>query len=182
MAPTAGFFSISRSFGIVVAAGLLALDTGSALAQTARGCSLEPAVSARRQTLSCEPGLSITIEGGARYQFADHNGDGNVDSVRLNSKAVLVDVDGSKRRGGFEVVTPQAIAAVRGTRWAVDTISGKTSVLVLRGRVAVNKRSTGAGVTLGRNQGVDVDSGRSPLRVTRWGQPRIDALMDRLGQ
>jgi hypothetical protein len=175
MTQTTGFL------GAAVVAVLCVVGADSAFAQ-ATSCSLRPAVSAQRQTLNCEPGLSITIERGARYQLADRNRDGQVDAVVLNSKAALVDVDNSRIQSGFEVVTPQAIAAVRGTRWAVDAERGKTSVLVLRGRVAVNKVSTGEGVTLGRGQGVDVDRGRSPLRVTSWGQPRINALMARLGQ
>jgi ferric-dicitrate binding protein FerR (iron transport regulator) len=175
MTQTTGFL------GAAVVAVLCAVGADSAFAQ-ATGCSLRPAVSAQRQTLNCEPGLSITIERGARYRLADRNRDGQVDAVMLNSKAALVDVDNSRIQSGFEVVTPQAIAAVRGTRWAVDAQRGKTSVLVLRGRVAVNKVSTGEGVTLGRGQGVDVDRSRNPLRVTRWGQPRINALMARLGQ
>jgi len=175
MIQTTGFL------GAAAVAVLCVAGADSAFAQ-ATGCSLRPAVSAQRQTLNCEPGLSITIERGARYQLADRNRDGRVDAVVLNSKAALVDVDNSRIQRGFEVVTPQAIAAVRGTRWAVDAQRGKTSVLVLRGRVAVNKISTGEGVTLGRGQGVDVDRSRSPLRVTRWGQPRINALMARLGQ
>jgi ferric-dicitrate binding protein FerR (iron transport regulator) len=173
----------SDIFGVALAAGVLCvISAGSASAQAATNCSLRPAVSAERQILNCEPGLSITIERGARYRLADRNRDGQVDAIVLNSKAALIDVDSSHIQGGFEVVTPQAIAAVRGTRWAVDAQRGKTSVLVLRGRVAVNKVSTGQGVTLGRGQGVDVDRGRSPLHVTPWGQPRINALMARLGQ
>ncbi|WFU03485.1 FecR domain-containing protein [Rhizobium sp. CB3171] len=171
----------NRFLGAAGIAVLCVVGTGSASAQTT-GCSLRAAVSAERQTLNCEPGLSITIERGASYRLADRNRDGQVDAVVLNSKAALVDVDNSRIKGGFEVVTPQAIAAVRGTRWAVDAGRGKTSVLVLRGRVAVNKVSTGQGVTLGRGQGVDVDRSRGPLRVTNWKQPRISALMGRLGQ
>ncbi|MDL2407339.1 FecR domain-containing protein [Rhizobium calliandrae] len=167
--------------GAAVVVVLCAVEANSALAQTT-GCSLRPAVSAQRQTLNCEPGLIITIERGASYQLSDRNRDGRVDAIVLNSRAALVDVDSARIRGGFEVVTPQAIAAVRGTRWAVDAQRGKTSVLVLRGRVAVNKISTGEGVTLRQGQGVDVDRGRSPLRVTSWGQARINALMGRLGQ
>ncbi|MFT4185102.1 MAG: FecR domain-containing protein [Rhizobium sp.] len=173
---------MSGIFGLVLTAGILSgAAVDPALAQ-ATNCSRQPAVSDRRQTLDCEPGLSITVERGAHYRLADRNGDGQVDAIVLNSKAALVDVDSGRIRGGFEVVTPQAIAAVRGTRWAVDAERGKTSVLVLRGRVAVNKVSTGEGVTLGRGQGVDVDRGRSPLRVTQWGQARVNALMARLGQ
>ncbi|MDE1996345.1 MAG: FecR domain-containing protein [Rhizobiaceae bacterium] len=168
-------------FGFALLAIFCASSAGSALAQST-GCSLRPAVSAQRQTLNCEPGLSITIERGASYQLADRNRDGHVDSVKLNSKAVLVDVDSNRVKDGFEVVTPQAIAAVRGTRWAVDAQRNKTDVLVLRGRVGVNRVNARTGVTLGAGEGVDVDNGRGPLRVNRWQQPRITALMARLGQ
>jgi hypothetical protein len=38
-------------------------------------------------------------------------------------------------------------------------------------------------VQLGPGEGVDVDRGSTePLTVKRWGQPRVDALMARLGQ
>ena len=155
---------------------------GTASAQTAATCPSQPTVAAERQTLNCEAGLSITVERGAHYQLEDRNGDGHVDAIKLDGKATLIDVDSSRLQGGFEVVTPQAIAAVRGTRWAVDVRGGRTSVLVLRGRVAVNKVSTGQGVTLGQWQGVDADRGRAPLHVTKWKQSRINALLARLGQ
>lgn len=174
---------ISNFPSVVLATSLLCIaGAGTASAQATGTCSLRPAVSTERQTLNCQPGLSITVERGARYRLADRNHDGQVDAIVLSGKAALVDVDSSRVKGGFEVVTPQAIAAVRGTRWAVDVQPRKTSVLVLRGRVAVNKVSTGQGVTLGRGQGVDVDPGRSPLRVIPWAQRRIDSLMTRLGQ
>ena len=173
----------SDILGVALAAGVLfIIGADQVYAQATANCSPRPAVSAERQTLKCEPGLSITVERGAHYRLADRNHDGRVDAIVLNNKAVLIDVDSTHVQGGFEVVTPQAIAAVRGTRWAVDAQRGKTSVLVLRGRVAVNKVSTGEGVTLGQGQGVDADRSRSPLHVTAWGQPRINALMARLGQ
>lgn len=173
----------SDILGVVLAAGIVSVvNFESASAQVAAKCSLRPAISTERQTLSCEPGLSITVERGAHYRLADRNHDGQVDAIVLSGKAALVDVDSNRFKGGFEVVTPQAIAAVRGTRWAVDVQPRKTSVLVLRGRVAVNKVSTGEGVALGQGQGVDVDPGRSPLRIVPWAQRRIDALMTRLGQ
>jgi len=45
---------------------------------------------------------------------------GEADSVNLKSKAVLIDVGKPRDKGSFQVTTPQAIAAVRGTKWAVD--------------------------------------------------------------
>ena len=130
--------------GLGLTAGILfVIGAGTAFAQIVSNCPLQPTVSTERRTLNCQPGLSITVERGAHFHLADRNRDGRVDAIVLDSKAALVDVDSSRVQGGFEVVTPQAIAAVRGTRWAVDVQRGKTSVLVLRGRVAVNKVSTG---------------------------------------
>lgn len=169
--------------GLALAAGSLCIiSVGTASAQAVANCPLQPAVSATRQTLNCEAGLSVIVERGAHYRFADRNHDGRADALILDSKAALVDVDRNRIKGGFEVVTPQAIAAVRGTRWAVDAQRGKTSVLVLRGRVDVSKISTGQGVTLGRGQGVDVDRTRTSLRVNAWAQSRINALIARLAQ
>jgi len=145
------------------------------------GCSSEH-LSNAAQTLRCRGGVTIVAEDGAMFTLQSHNRSGNVDSVDLQSKALLVDAP--KQRGGnrFEVTTPQAIAAVRGTKWAVDAQETRTSVLVLRGQVAV-RRPAGAGqVVLGPGQGVDVDPGTGPLIVKRWPQPRVTALLARLGQ
>jgi len=71
---------------------------------------------------------------------------------------------------------------VRGTKWAVDVGQGKTSVFVVRGRVAVRRPAAGGGVLLGPGEGVDVDRGTGPLTVRRWPAERVSALLARLGQ
>jgi hypothetical protein len=88
-----------------------------------------------------------------------------------------------KKQGGnrFQVTTPQAIAAVRGTKWAVDAAGGKTSVFVVNGRVAIGRRTGSHSVTLGAGEGVDVEA-MGPLTVKRWPAARVSALMARLGQ
>jgi ferric-dicitrate binding protein FerR (iron transport regulator) len=167
-------------FGVVLAAFLFVVDFQGVQAQSQ--CSLQQVGGTSRQILHCGNGITITAEAGARYQLIDRNRDGKVDKVSLNDKAILLDVDSAKVSGGFQVVTPQAIAAVRGTRWAVDVQGGKTSVLVLRGRVGVSRPNTSASVLLGQGQGVDVDGGTSPLVVKTWPKARVSALMTRLGQ
>jgi ferric-dicitrate binding protein FerR (iron transport regulator) len=122
-------------FGVTLAALLFIIGSHGAQAQSQ--CSLQQVGGTSRQILHCGDGIIITAEAGARYQLIDRNRDGKVDKVSLSDKAILLDVDSAKVSGGFQVVTPQAIAAVRGTRWAVDVQGGKTSVLVLRGRVGV---------------------------------------------
>jgi hypothetical protein len=148
-------------------------------AQQATGCSSEQGKNAT-QTLRCRDGLIIVAEDGARFTLQSHRG--NVDGVNLQSKAMLIDAPRQKGKSRFQVITPQAIAAVRGTKWAVDAQASRTSVLVLNGQVAVRRPSGGAQVVLGPGEGVDVEPGAGALEVKRWGQPRVDALLARLGQ
>jgi hypothetical protein len=144
-----------------------------------KGCSSENSIAA--QTLHCAGGVTIIAENGARYTLQDRSGQGRVDAVELTGGAVLVEVP--KKPGGnrFQVITPQAIAAVRGTKWAVDAAENKTSVFVVNGQVAVGRRAGGQSVTLGAGEGVDVED-TGPLTVKRWPSPRVSALMARLGQ
>ena len=92
-------------------------------------------------------------------------------------------IDVPKKAGGkaFQVNTPQAIAAVRGTKWAVDVNGDKSSVFIVHGRVGVTRRARGRGVTLRAGDGVDVEAG-TPLQVKRWAPARASALLARLGQ
>ena len=158
----------------------LGVDVASAQPAT-MGCSSEHLPNGT-QTLHCGGGVTIVAENGASFTLRSHTRNGVVDSVDLQSGALLVDTPKQHGKNRFEVTTPQAIAAVRGTKWAVDSKDARASVLVLRGQVAV-RRPAGAGqVVLGPGQGVDVDPGTDPLVVKRWPQPRVDALLARLGQ
>ncbi len=150
------------------------------VAAQAGGCASVPSSNASL-TLRCDNGITIVVENGAKFELKDRNRDGHVDSAELSSKALLVEVP--KKPGGnrFEVVTPQAIAAVRGTRWAVDAAEGKTSVLVVDGRVSVARPAGGRRVVLGAGEGVDVQA-KGPLTVKRWAPARVAALLARLGQ
>jgi ferric-dicitrate binding protein FerR (iron transport regulator) len=144
------------------------------------GCSSENSLGTA-QTLHCEGGVTIVAEIGARYTLLDRSGKGRVDGVELNGGALLVEVP--KKSGGnqFQVITPQAIAAVRGTKWTVDAADNKTSVFVVNGRVAVGRRKGSHSVTLGSGEGVDVED-MGPLTIKRWPAARVSALMARLGQ
>lgn len=171
---------LARSFGIL-AIGLVVLGgrAGDLAAQSVQsGCVFE-ASSDGRQILRCQRSVTITLERGARFSLADRDGDGNADALLLRNKAALVDSPAGSR---FQVVTPQAIAAVRGTRWAVDAGSGKTAVFVERGRVGVQRTASSSGVVLRSGEGVDVEGSGGALAVRTWGAARVAALMARLGQ
>jgi hypothetical protein len=160
----------------------LGLDVASAQPATNMGCASTQGANST-QTLRCRRDLIIVAEDGAKFTLQSHDKSGDVDGIDLQSKAVLVDAPKRKAKHRFQVITPQAIAAVRGTKWAVDTQGTRTSVLVLRGQVAVRRPSGAGQVLLGPGEGVDVDRGSTePLTVKRWAQPRVDALLARLGQ
>ena len=159
----------------------LFLAVDAAVSQPATmGCSSDNPANAP-QTLRCEGGVTIVAEDGARFTLQDRDGNGRVDSVELSSKALLLEVP--KKPGGnrFQVMTPQAIAAVRGTKWAVDGTEGKTSVFVVNGKVSVARRTRTERVVLGPGEGVDVEA-TGALIVKRWPPARVAALMARLAQ
>jgi hypothetical protein len=143
------------------------------------GCASENS-SGMTQTLHCEAGITIVAENGARYSLQSGR-TGHIDTVELGGKALLIEVLPKSGGNKFQVVTPQAIAAVRGTKWAVDVAGDKTSVFVVNGRVGVGRRTGSHSVTLRPGEGVDVEPG-APLTVKRWASARVSALMARLGQ
>ncbi|MEP7455735.1 FecR domain-containing protein [Phyllobacterium sp. SB3] len=176
MVSTARLILGVAAFGWACASGIT-----SAPAQSSRpSCVLIQIGGTSRQVLKCGDGLTITPERGAKYTLLDRNRDGKVDAARLQSKAILLDAP--KLPSGFEVITPQAIAAVRGTKWAVDTSAGTTAVFVIRGAVEVSRPQAGKGVVLRPGEGVDVDNGSGSLVVKRWPAARASALLARLGQ
>lgn len=146
------------------------------------GCTIEPIGGTSRHRIICRDGLSVIVEKGARYTLLSRSGGKNVDAVRLEGKALLLDFSGRGGSAGVEVVTPQAIAAVRGTKWVVDVAKGSTSVFVIAGRVEVRRSNETSKVSLQPGEGVDVDEGSGPLTIKRWPTSRVNALLSRLGQ
>ena len=166
--------------GVIAFAGVL-LFASPAAAQPAKSNCTSASTAQGTQTLHCETAITIVAESGAKFELRDRNRDGHVDSVELSSKALLLEVPKKPGRTRFNVMTPQAIAAVRGTKWAVDAESGKTSVFVVDGRVSVARKAGRGSVVLGPGEGVDVETS-GDLVVKRWGAARVAALMARLGQ
>lgn len=148
----------------------------------AGGCQAQALADPPRTLLTCPNGVKIVAEDGTTFSLEDRSPAAGPEAIRLDGQAVLVEVPPGAVEGGFEVVTPQAIAAVRGTKWAVDVAAGKTSVFVVDGRVAVRREPAAAAVTLGPGEGVDVEAGPEPLAVRRWGAARAAALLARFGE
>ena len=172
--------SIVRCLGVLF---LYAISVVTAAAQAPAASCVAANTANSTQTLRCEGGITVIAESGARFSLNDTNHDGRVDQAELSGKALLLEVPKQPRGKTFQVNTPQAIAAVRGTRWAVDVAENKTSVFVANGRVAVGRRASDGRqrVMLGPGEGVDVEP-TGPLTVKRWAPARVAALMARLGQ
>jgi ferric-dicitrate binding protein FerR (iron transport regulator) len=163
---------------LALAAGL---PTGAALAQAGpRGCALQPRADPPGQVLVCADGLSIAFEAGTEARLVDGNRDGRPERAELLGKALLVETPPGRTRP-FQILTPHAIASVRGTVWAVDVADERSSVFVARGAVAVRRPGRPA-VTLRAGDGVDVTAADAPLEVRRWPPERAAALLARFGR
>ncbi|MEH2533120.1 ferric-dicitrate binding protein FerR (iron transport regulator) [Bradyrhizobium sp. AZCC 1588] len=166
--------------GSIAFAGML-LFAGPAAAQPAKSGCTSASTAQGTQTLRCQNAITIVAESGAKFELRDRNRDGQVDSVELSNKALLLEVPKKPGRARFEVMTPQAIAAVRGTKWTVDAEGAKTSVFVVDGSVRVARPAGRGSVVLGAGDGVDVEPS-GELIIKRWPPARVAALMARLGQ
>jgi ferric-dicitrate binding protein FerR (iron transport regulator) len=146
----------------------------SAHAQSVARCRVTTLTDPPREVLRCGNGLTIEAEKDTKYRVLDQN------RVEVTSRAVLVDVPPG-RRGGFQVLTPHAIASVRGTLYAVDVKEGQTDVFVSRGQVKVSERGASASATLRPGEGSDVVPGK-PMDVHLWAPERVRKLMARFGR
>ncbi|MCE7030907.1 FecR domain-containing protein [Jiella avicenniae] len=151
----------------------LALVSVGAQAQTLPGCTAVSRDDPPRQVLDCGNGLVIEREAAAALTAEEPQS-----RLDIEGRAVLIEVS---PRDFFQVLTPHAIATVRGTRFVVDVEAGVTSVFVVEGKVEVAHREGAAAVLLGPGEGVDVSPG-APLVVRRWPQPRVNALLARFGR
>ena len=133
--------------------------------------------------LRCGSTLTVQPAPGSSYRPVDTAGSRPPDSVQLDGGALLIDFHGSKTLRDFQVLTPEAIASVRGTRWAMEVEPGQTSVLGLAGTIQVARVNNRADlVVLRQGEGVDVGLTGEPLQVKRWAAQRVQALLARFGK
>ena len=94
---------------------------------------------------------------------------------------MLIEFQPSLWRRDFQILTPLAVAAVRGTKWAVDVTKARTSVLVLYGAVGVTNRRLNQYVILSEGEGVDITPADTSTVQKPWGEARKRALLARFG-
>jgi hypothetical protein len=110
---------------------------GSAAAQS-DACILSPDKNnPNEQILRCGAELTITPAPGTVYHPAAAGEDGLPPSVQLDSGALLIEFhakDTAKLRHDFQILTPQVVASVHGTKWMMEVKPGQTSAVVLLGQ------------------------------------------------
>src|SRR5262249_35725611 len=143
-------------------------------------CALSPDErNPSEKVLRCGDQLTIRNARNTSYRLTGQNGDEMPKGAELDSGALMIEFKPSAAKRSFQIRTPHALAAVRGTTWAVEVDADKTATLVISGVVEVRRPNAKKGVRLRAGQGSDVTSGTGPLTVKRWGKPRVDALLAR---
>lgn len=82
-------------------------------------------------------------------------------------------------RAKMEVITPTAVAAIRGTDWMGEVKIESTAIVVLKGKVAIsNIRPELRGeVSLTEGMGTTVMINQSPTPPNKWETARVNALL-----
>jgi hypothetical protein len=156
---------------------------GAVPAHAAGACALVPNdKTPSEKMLQCGQTLTVRAAPGARYQPLYKKGDRLPVGIRLNDGALLIEFHPAKPEEKFQILTPLAIAAVRGTKWAMDVTKAQTSTLVVDGVVAVTNRRLNQFVVLNEGQGVDITPTDTSLARHVWADERVRALLSRFGE
>jgi hypothetical protein len=168
-----------RKFGFLLAAiGMACRPAGPADAQVPGCQSTQAQAGPNRLVLQCKGGFTIEIEAGTAYHFAAPGA-----PLVVEQGAALIEHAGRIRHAReFQIRTPLAIAAVRGSVVALDVMPGHTAFFVQHGVLAVERRDGSNVVVLRDGDGVDVVSTRAALVGKRWGAPRAAALLARFAR
>jgi ferric-dicitrate binding protein FerR (iron transport regulator) len=134
------------------------------------------------KVLQCGQQLTVRPAQGTSYRPLYKKGQQLPAAVQLNSGALLIEFHPNSPQIKFQILTPIAIAAVRGTKWAMEVSAERTSTVVLEGTVAVTNRRLNQYVVLSEGRGVDISEGDTALTQKQWGEARVRALLSRFGE
>ncbi|POF31671.1 FecR family protein [Roseibium marinum] len=148
-------------------------------AQDVNGCVKANVPNPPRIVYQCANGLVFEAEAAAEIAVENSPGQDRPAAVQLTEDAVLIEVEPDS--GPFQILTPHAIAAVRGTIFVVDVTREMTSVFVVRGKVAVSRPDGSDLVTLSDGEGVEVTED-NPLIAKQWPQEKAERLLARFAR
>lgn len=165
---------------VLAACALLALLTTSPLAaQTLSGCSKTELQDPPRSVYRCAGGITLDAEAVTALGIVERQADDRPIDVEVSKDGLYIEV--TPGSGPFQIQTPHAIAAVRGTVYVVDVTDTMTAVFVREGEVSVSRTDGSDPVLLTPGLGVEVEPG-TPLETRRWPAARVDALLSRFGR
>jgi FecR protein len=168
---------------LAAAALFAAAIAGPPAARAAGACALVPNEKMpSEKILQCGKTLTVRPAQGARYRALYKKGDPLPVGVRLDEGALLIEFQPARWGQDFQILTPLAIAAVRGTEWAVDVAKARTSVLVIDGSVGVTNRRLNQYVIVTEGEGVDITPGDTSTVQKTWSETRKRALLARFGE
>ena len=171
--------------GATAAAAVLfvAAIAGPLPAWAAGACALVPNGRLPSQMiLQCGQSLTVRPTPGTSYQPLYKKGDPLPVAIRLTDGALLIEYHPARPNEKFQILTPLAIAAVRGTKWAMEVTTAQTSTLVVTGAVAVTNRRLNEFVVLTAGQGLDITPTDTSMVARKWGDERVRALLSRFGE
>lgn len=145
----------------------------------ADGCTAKHVTEPARVIYKCENGLVFEVEAAAQFEGLNKNANGVIDAVTVSRDAVLIELPTDY--GPFQINTPHAIAAVRGTIYVIDVLPENTSVFVVRGVVAVSRTDGSQSVDLKAGDGVVMADGE-PVVVKQWGEKKVADLLARFAR
>ena len=161
----------------------VAVMAGQDPARAAGACALVPnGRLPSGKILQCGQTLTVRPAPGTSYQPLYKKGDPLPVAIRFNDGALLIEYHPASPNEKFQILTPLAIAAVRGTKWAMDVTKGQTSTLVVTGTVAVTNRRLNQFVVLTEGQGADITPTDTSVVARTWGDERVRALLSRFGE
>lgn len=158
---------------------LVTLPLQTLSAQPLTGCTSTDLGDPPRVVYQCPGGLVLEAEAAAVLGVTATAADGRPSEVDMSSDAVLIEI--APGSGPFQIRTPQAIAAVRGTVYTVEIADGTTAVFVSEGEVTVTRPDGSDQVVVGPGLGVDVTPGE-PVVVREWGAQRVRNTLSRFGR
>ncbi len=131
--------------------------------------------------MRCGDNLVVREAPGTRYHPVDQQEKEQPKALRLDAGALMIEFHPSDTRKNLQILTPHAIAAVRGTKWVVDVGPARTSTLVISGEVAVGRPHAAPSVVLKPGEGADISPGTGAITAKRWPRKRVRALLARFG-
>ena len=159
--------------------GALVVTGSAAFAQDLPGCTTRTVTDPPRTVYDCAGGLVIELEGPRGASALSAPPAAPITMLEMTGGAALIEV--APGGAGFQIGTPQAIAAVRGTQFAVTYTDDVTAVFVLEGQVEVARRGTHESAALSAGDGIELADG-APLEVRQWPQDKVAALLARFGR